>query len=265
VPLTAACETVTLTPPVLVIVSERELLLPTVTLPKLRLVRLAASAPGATPVPDNGMARAGLEALEVIVTLPLALPADEGANVTLKLVLPPAGNVSGVAIPFTLNPVPLIPSCEISTLDVPALVSVTVSDCWAPTVTLPKASLVELGDSCPSATAVPVPVSARSVKGVDASLVMAIFALKVPAALGMNSTPTVVLRPAASVTGRVGEVRTKFWLVIAALLMVIDVLPLFAAVNVVVLLLPTGTLPKLMLEVPKVRLSGVDWLEVWVC
>src|SRR5262249_62025594 len=69
---------VTLDPPVLVTVSERDLLLPRVMLPKLRLVGFAPSAPAVTPVPVRGMVRVGLEALEVMVTEPVALPAAVG-------------------------------------------------------------------------------------------------------------------------------------------------------------------------------------------
>jgi len=83
-------------------------LLPTVTLPKLRLVGFDPSVPWATPVPDNGMVRVGLDAVEVIVTLPLALAADVGANLTLKVVLWPAVRVSGVVMPLRLKPVPLM-------------------------------------------------------------------------------------------------------------------------------------------------------------
>jgi len=98
---------VTLAPPVLVTVSERDLLLPIVTLPKLRLAGLAPSVPGVTPVPDKGMVSVGLEALDVIVTLPMALPADEGANETLKVALWPGVKVTGVVIPLKLKPLPL--------------------------------------------------------------------------------------------------------------------------------------------------------------
>ena len=85
-------------------------MLPTVTLPKLRLVGFDPSAPGATPVPDNGMVKVGLDAFEVMVTLPLTLPADAGVNVTVKVALCPAVSVTGVVIPLKLNPVPLIPT-----------------------------------------------------------------------------------------------------------------------------------------------------------
>jgi hypothetical protein len=99
---------VTLEPPLLVTVSDSDSLLPTVTLPKLRLVGFAPSVPGVTPVPDNGIVRVGLEALEVMVMLPLALAAEVGANETLKVVLWPAVRVSGVVIPLRVKPLPLI-------------------------------------------------------------------------------------------------------------------------------------------------------------
>jgi hypothetical protein len=87
VPVTLACEMVTLDPPVLVRVSDKLALLPTWTLPNERLVGLAASVPGVTPVPETGMLRLGFEPSEVIVRLPLAAPAAAGANFTEKEVL----------------------------------------------------------------------------------------------------------------------------------------------------------------------------------
>jgi hypothetical protein len=78
---------VTLDPPVLVTVSERDLLLPTVTLPKLSVVGFAPSVPGETPVPESAIFRVGFEAFEMILMLPLAPEAEAGLNVTLKVVL----------------------------------------------------------------------------------------------------------------------------------------------------------------------------------
>ena len=98
----------TLEPPVLVTVSDKVWLLPTVTLPKLRLAGFEPRVPCVTPVPDNGMVRVGFDAVEVMVTLPLALAADRGANLTLKVALWPAVRVTGVVIPLRLNPVPLM-------------------------------------------------------------------------------------------------------------------------------------------------------------
>jgi hypothetical protein len=76
VPLAAAAEMVRLVPPVLVNVSDKLVLLPTWTLPKLRLVGFAVSAACATPVPDSGRFTARLEALEEKARLPLEVPAD---------------------------------------------------------------------------------------------------------------------------------------------------------------------------------------------
>ena len=83
-------------------------LVPTTTLPRGRVVGVTVSCPAAaTPLPDKGIVRVGFEAFEVTVTLPLALPAAVGVNVTVKLALCPAVSVTGVVIPLRLNPVPL--------------------------------------------------------------------------------------------------------------------------------------------------------------
>jgi len=90
----------------LVTVSDRDLLLPTVTVPKLRLVGFDPSEPCNTPVPDKGMFNVGFEAFEMILTLPLAPAADAGVNVTVKVTLCPAVRVNGVVIPLMLKPLP---------------------------------------------------------------------------------------------------------------------------------------------------------------
>jgi hypothetical protein len=72
---------------------------------------VAVSTPAvADPVPVKGMVKLGLEPVDVTVTLPLALPADSGAKVTLKVALCPAVSVAGVEIPLTVKPVPLTPT-----------------------------------------------------------------------------------------------------------------------------------------------------------
>ena len=61
-------------------------LVPTTTLPRFNVVGLRVSCPAAAaPVPESGMLKLGLLAVEVTVTLPLALPADVGANLTVKV------------------------------------------------------------------------------------------------------------------------------------------------------------------------------------
>ena len=97
----------TLEPPVLVTTSERDLLLPMVTLPKLSVVGLDPSVPLVTPVPVSGIVRVGLDAVDVMTMLPVALAADVGVNVTVKVALCPAVSVTGVVMPLKSNPVPL--------------------------------------------------------------------------------------------------------------------------------------------------------------
>jgi hypothetical protein len=54
------------------------------------------------------MVRVGFEAFDVMVTLPLTLPADDGANETLKVALCPVVSVTGVVIPLKLKLEPLM-------------------------------------------------------------------------------------------------------------------------------------------------------------
>ena len=133
--------------PLLVNLSDREELLPTTTLPKLRLVGEAANAPGATPVPVSGIVNVGFEASEVMVTVPLTLPPVVGAKETVNVVFCEAFSVKGVVIPLSLNPVPVMLACETLTAELPLLVRVTVTDAVEPVSTLPKASLAGLSAS----------------------------------------------------------------------------------------------------------------------
>jgi hypothetical protein len=192
---------VTLEPPVLVTVSDRDCLLPTITLPKLRLVGFEPSAPGVTPVPDTGMARVGFEAFEVTVRLPLALPADCGVNVTVKVAPCPAVSVTGAVMPLRLNPVPLIPTCEIVTLEPPVFVIVSDRDVLLPTVTLPKLRLVGFDPSAPGVT--PVPDNGMVRVGFEAVEVIVTLPLALAADCGANVTLKVALCPAPSVIGAV--------------------------------------------------------------
>jgi hypothetical protein len=106
VPEAEAWLMVTLLPPELVRVSERVLLEPVCTDPKLKLEGFAISAPAVTPDPDS-VHESGEPELGVRVTLPDAFPADCGAKVTLTVALCPAATVTGVLIPLRLKPVPV--------------------------------------------------------------------------------------------------------------------------------------------------------------
>ncbi len=115
-----------LVPPVFFSVSVWLWLVPSCTLPKLKLVGFPVKAPAVAAVPLKATLSDGFEASDVIVTLPLALPADVGAKVTLNEVLWPGVKVTGVVIPETLNPVPVAFTCEMVAFTPPVFFTVSV-------------------------------------------------------------------------------------------------------------------------------------------
>ena len=70
-------------------------------LPKLRLAGFGLSVPDVTPVPERGMLSVEFDASEVIVTVPLALPAAVGAKITVNVLLCEAVRVRGVEKPLS--------------------------------------------------------------------------------------------------------------------------------------------------------------------
>lgn len=65
----------------------REELVPSTTLPKLRLVGDTANWPGAVPVPESPILRGEFAAFEVTVRVPLADPAPLGVKVAVNVTL----------------------------------------------------------------------------------------------------------------------------------------------------------------------------------
>src|SRR5579871_1441388 len=140
-----------------------------------------------------------------------------------------------------------------STLAVPVFVRVTACACLLPTVIEPNVSLVGFSDKDPTGAAVPVPAGDAFVTASEALLETDRVALNAPAAFGENVTLTGVLCPAAIVAGRLGAFKEKYFVEIAALLTTTELLPLFVAVTVMVLLVPACTLPKSSPDVAKER------------
>jgi hypothetical protein len=103
-------------------------LVPTVTLPTPIVLGLTLSCPCVDPVaePLREMVRFVLEAFEAIATLPVKLPADCGANVTVKVVLCPGVSVTGALNPEMLKPVPETVPCEIVAFKPPVFCTVSV-------------------------------------------------------------------------------------------------------------------------------------------
>jgi hypothetical protein len=86
---------VTVEPPVLVTVSDSAWLVPVFTVPKLRLVGFAASAPTPTPVPVSEKEAGLLVALLVTETVALKVPAAFGEKTKLTGILCPASIAAG--------------------------------------------------------------------------------------------------------------------------------------------------------------------------
>lgn len=174
-------------------------MLPTVTFPKARLVGFALSVPGVTPVPDSETVNVGFGASEVIVRVPVALPLEVGAKLTVKLVLCDAVSVSGAFTRLTENPLPLTEICEMDTLVVPVFVIVSDSVPLLPVLTLPKLRLVGFAVRAPGAT--PVPDTGIVSVGLLAVEVMVRVPLTAPPVPGANETVKFVLWPAFNVRG----------------------------------------------------------------
>lgn len=74
--------------------------------------------------------------------MPLKLPADCGANVTLKVTLCPAPRVAGSVIPETLKPVPVAATPVICALAPPVFLIVSVCVEFCPTSTFVNVTVV---------------------------------------------------------------------------------------------------------------------------
>ena len=241
-PLAVAAEIVTAVPPLFVTVSGKLWLLPTVTVPKLRLVALAVKEPTDAPVPESGIVEVGFEAFEATVRLPLAAPEAVGAKVTLKLALWPAFKLNGRLIPLTLNPLPLAATAEIVTLVSPVLVSVSDKVVALPIVTLPKFRLPVLIPSAPGK--VPVPESPTANEAFEAIVTLPLTA---PATVGLNDTLKLALWPALKVRGAVMPL-TLNPVPLAVTAEIVTLLPpVLVTVSDNAFPVPTAKLPKLRL------------------
>jgi hypothetical protein len=125
-PMAVTLVTVTLVPPEFVMEAGWLWVLPTATLPKLRLAGLKAKAPALPPVPESATLRLGTELFDVNMRLPETVPLADGVNVTLKVRLCPAAKVVGKLSPVVLKPAPLSVAAEILTVAPPVFVRVSV-------------------------------------------------------------------------------------------------------------------------------------------
>jgi hypothetical protein len=185
VPDALACEMTVLAFPGLLRVMVAVPVLPVFTLLKFTLVGLMVSkgCGGAVPIPLSAMLRGEFGALLVMEMLPLAFPAEVGANLAVNDVAWPALSVTGVVNPLKLKPAPEELADEITTLAVPVFVTVTEIDSLAPVIRLPKLMLAGLADSRPC---VPMPVNGMVNDGFEALLLIVIVPTEFPVAVGVN-------------------------------------------------------------------------------
>lgn len=119
---------------------------------------------------------------------------------------------------------------------------------------MPNAVIDGLAANCPFATA--VPESGTLTLASEALLAIVSVPLKVPAAPGANLRLNVVLAPAATVEGTLGDISVKELLDVFALLIVTLCDPRFVAVRLSVLVVPAVMLPKFTPALPSERLPG---------
>ena len=92
-------------------------------------------------MPDKEIAVGEFAALLDTDTLPLALPAAFGSNVTFSVAVWLGASVVPAVTPVALNPVPDGATLEIVTLEFPLFINVTLKVLLLPIGTLPKLKL----------------------------------------------------------------------------------------------------------------------------
>jgi hypothetical protein len=190
------------------------------------------------------------EAWPCIETLPEICPADFGVNTTLKDVLCPVASVTGNVSPVKVKAALLADACATVTLDCPELVKVAVFARLWPTRTLPNVTAAGFTTSFPASIA--LPDSARFVAPFVPPT-SATFAVGLPGALGVNESINFTLCLGLSIIGNAGEITLNSGSETATLEIITKAAVLFVRVSVMVLLLPTTTVPKLRFALPSER------------
>ena len=167
------------------------LLEPTATLPNASVVGDTARVPGAVPVPESAMFSGEFVAFETMARVPLAEPAEVGANFTVKVTLPLAVSVTGSVRPVTVKAAPVTLAAVIASDEPPVLVSVSDRLVLFPTCTLPNERLDGFAESVPGV--VPVPDNGMLRLGFDPSEVILRLPVTLPLAVGANCTEKVLV------------------------------------------------------------------------
>jgi hypothetical protein len=159
----------------------------------------------------------------------------------------PAVKVTGRVKPLVVVSVALTVTCEMVTLEVPLLVSVTLCELELPALTFPKLRLVGLAVNVKLA-ATPVPVKDIVAGEPGALLVTVTVPGRFPAVVGANSALNAAFAPAASVVGVARPLMLYPAPLTANWEMVRDAAPVFVSVKVCDLVCPSVTLPNAKLD-----------------
>ena len=209
-------------------------------------LKAAVCAMSCTPVPDNAMLAGELVALLATLTLPVRLPEEAGAKVTLRVTAWLGVKVVPEVTPLALKLAPEAVTLERVTFEFPVLVKLALSKLLLPKFTLPKLRLVGFAVSRKVAVT-PVPLRAIVRGELGALLTSETVPVTLPAALGVKTTLNVALLPAAMVRGTVMPVRLKPLPDTVAWEIARLALPALDSLMVCELLVPVATLPKLAL------------------
>jgi hypothetical protein len=247
----AAEFTVTGAVPVDVNVSDCDVAVFTVTLPKLKVAALNVNCGlgAATLVPLR--VTCAVEPVDeslLIVIWPLDVPVAVGRNCTCNVTDCVGFSVAGRLPPLMVKPTPVMAAELIVTGAVP--VDVNVSDCVVAvfTVTLPKLKVAALTVNCGLGAAVLVPLRVtRLVLPPDELLPIVIWPLAVPVVVGLNWIWSVIDSVGFSVAGKLLPTIEKPVPVIVAEFTVTGAVPVDVSVSDCVVAVFTVTLPKLKL------------------
>ena len=111
--------------PVAVSVAATLLLVPTVTLPKFKVLALEVNCPAGMPLPARAITSFGFDAFESTAIPPLTFPPTFGVNRTLKVMLCPLLRLRGRLRPLKLNPAPVTVASEMVEVELPEFVNVS--------------------------------------------------------------------------------------------------------------------------------------------
>jgi hypothetical protein len=198
-------------------------------------------------VPLREIVEGELVAVLTTVTLPERLPAEVGANVTLKEADCPAARLRGRVSPLVLYPAPLALICEMETLELPVFEIVTLLAAVEPVARLPKLRDVGVVESW-SVVEAPVPASGITSDEFGALLMNVMLPEKLAAEDGVKPTANEVDPPGGSESGIASPEEVKPLPAREAWVTVRVAVPGFRMVTDWVAVAATLILPKLTLD-----------------